>query len=135
MEFSGTGFQRRIGVSSELMTRVRGIAAVVSVARAQELPLYLNPTQASPEPFTIFGRPGPERLVRIRPVSSGFFDTLGARILSGRGLEPTDRKGTPGVAVINEAFARLYFPNEDPIGQRLGLPSRDSEPGARGCGV
>jgi putative ABC transport system permease protein len=134
MEFNGTGYQRIIDFYNELMTRVRGIAGVANVAGAQELPLYLNPTQASPEPFTIVGRPGPERLVRIRPVSSGFFDTLGARILAGRGLEPTDRKGTPGVAVINEAFARQYFSNEDPIGQRLGLPSRDFEPGARGYG-
>ena len=59
MEFSGTGYQRIIDFYNELMTRVRGIAGVVNVAGAQELPLYLNPTQASPEPFTIVGRPGP----------------------------------------------------------------------------
>jgi putative ABC transport system permease protein len=133
-EFSGTGYQRIIDFYNELTTRIRAINEVVNVAGAQELPLYLNPTQASPEPFNIVGHPGPERLVRIRPVSSGFFDTLGARILSGRGLEPTDRKGTPGVAVINEAFARQYFADESPIGQRLSLPSRDFEPGARGYG-
>jgi hypothetical protein len=114
------------------MNRIRALGGVVNVAGAQELPLYLNPTQASPEPFTIVGRPGAQQTVRIRPVSAGFFDTLGARMLQGRGLEPGDRKGAAAVGVINEAFARRYFPNENPVGRRLGLPSRDFEPGARG---
>ncbi len=48
----------------------------------------------------------------------GYFETLSIPLLRGRTFAPRDNdpKGTP-VAVINQAFARKYFPNEDPLGQ------------------
>jgi predicted permease len=133
-EFSGTGYQPVINFYDDLLGRIRGLAGVVDVASAQELPLNPNPTQASQEPFTIAGRPGEEYQVRLRPVSADFFRTLGAPILEGRDIEATDRRGTAGVGVVNEAFVRRYFPNEAPLGQRIGLPSGDFEIAARGYG-
>jgi len=125
VEFTGTGYQPVIDFYAELMNRIRGLAGVVDVASGQELPIHPNATQASSEPFTVLGRPDEEYQVRLRPVSANFFSTLGTEIVAGRDILPADRRGTPGVAVINEAFARQYFPDEDPVGQRLGLPSTD----------
>lgn len=55
-------------------------------------------------------------------VGDDFFTTLGARIVRGRGLGPSDVEGAPGVVVINQAFADKFFPGEDPIGKRAHIP-------------
>jgi predicted permease len=54
-------------------------------------------------------------------VSPTFFDTIGARILRGRGFDERDTPDATHVAVINQAFADTYLSNEDPLGKRLGF--------------
>ena len=50
-----------------------------------------------------------------------YFETIGTRLLRGRVIDERDVPGAPNVAVINETFASRYFPNENPIGQHLGM--------------
>jgi putative ABC transport system permease protein len=52
-------------------------------------------------------------------VSPSLFRTLRIPLKAGRYLDVHDKAGAPWVAVINEAFARRYFPKENPIGQRI----------------
>lgn len=52
-------------------------------------------------------------------VGTDFFRTMGARILRGRPFNHTDRVGQPRREIVNEALARLAWPGQDPIGQRL----------------
>lgn len=52
-------------------------------------------------------------------VSADYFRVLGIPILAGRALTPDDRAGTPLVAVVNQAGARRFWPNESPIGQHV----------------
>src|SRR6184192_1597596 len=54
-------------------------------------------------------------------VGPHYFETIGTRLLRGRVIEERDRPGGLNVAVINETFARRFFPNEDPIGQHFGM--------------
>src|SRR6266403_1474460 len=54
-------------------------------------------------------------------VGPHYFETIGTRLLRGRVIEERDRPGGLSVAVINETFARRFFPNEDPIGQHFGM--------------
>jgi len=54
-------------------------------------------------------------------VTSDFFRTLAVPLFKGRLLDSRDGVGTPRVIVVNEAFARRYFPNEDPIGRRVSM--------------
>jgi putative ABC transport system permease protein len=66
--------------------------------------------------------PGPKDDVsadwtRITP---GFFDTIGARMLAGRAIDEDDNGNTRHVAVINEAFAKKLFGNQNPIGHHFG---------------
>ena len=53
-------------------------------------------------------------------VTPGYFDAIGNPILRGRGITGQDRANSPRVAVINEAFARKFFKNEDPMGKYFG---------------
>jgi putative ABC transport system permease protein len=55
--------------------------------------------------------------VRAMP---GFFETIGAKIVSGRPITDEDTEATRKIAVINEAFAKRFFRNQNPIGQHFG---------------
>lgn len=54
-------------------------------------------------------------------VGPRFFETTGTRLRRGRLLDATDGSRGRRVAVVNEAFARRYFPDSDPVGQALGI--------------
>jgi putative ABC transport system permease protein len=56
-----------------------------------------------------------------RSVSPSFFAVMGVPMLAGRSLEPADRRGAPGVAVVNETLVRRYLPGQDPLGKKLVL--------------
>ena len=53
-------------------------------------------------------------------VSPHFFDTVGQPILRGRGFTEHDTATSPMVAVVNQAFVKKFFPNDDPIGHHFG---------------
>jgi len=53
-------------------------------------------------------------------VTAGFFDVIGNPIIRGRGISEQDASASRKVAVINEAFARKFFRDEDPIGKHFG---------------
>jgi predicted permease len=87
-------------------------------------------------PFTIPGQPEPAdgpRLARYNSVSPGYFETVGMRIVAGRPFtDADDALSAPRVAIVNERFARRYFP-DGALGRRivLGRPGRaKNAPGA-----
>jgi len=60
--------------------------------------------------------------------SEGYFQTLGLQLLRGRLLSETDINSARHVAVVNQAFARTYFPGEDPLGQKIKFDVFDELP-------
>jgi predicted permease len=58
--------------------------------------------------------------LHVMTVSPEFFDTMSVPVVMGRGFTDRDTAGSPKVAVINESAARLFFPNESPLGRRMG---------------
>jgi putative ABC transport system permease protein len=73
----------------------------------------------------IAGRPEPPAkedtgagFVRVMP---GFFDAIGAKIVLGRPITDEDTAETRKVAVINQAFARRFFKDQNPVGQHFGM--------------
>ena len=56
----------------------------------------------------------------------GLFETLGIPLVAGRGIGPDDDERGPWVGVVNETFARVYWPGEDPLGKRWGYAQDDS---------
>jgi len=75
--------------------------------------------------FDVGGRPpyapGQRPMVEFRSVSPGYFRAMGLPLLRGRTFTDQDKGDAPGVVIINEVLARRYFPNEDPIGKRMGF--------------
>ena len=75
--------------------------------------------------FSILGHPAPPPENRPRAgyseVSTNLFSMLKIPLLKGRFLDEHDTEAAPWVIVVNEALARKYFPNEDPIGQQILL--------------
>src|SRR5581483_11168774 len=54
-------------------------------------------------------------------VSGGYFETIGAHILAGRGIDEQDGPGAQKVAVINQSMARYFFPGQNPLGREFRI--------------
>jgi predicted permease len=54
-------------------------------------------------------------------VDTHFLDAIGVPIVRGRGITDQDAATSPPVAIVNEAFAKKFFPGQDPIGRRFGV--------------
>jgi putative ABC transport system permease protein len=117
----GTGKHRRISAfQRELLERVGSIPGVQSAAFTAYLPLSgINNSWA----FDVEGRPpkppGVFDSTNYRPVSADYFETIGIPLQRGRGFDPTDDEDHPLVVLINEAMARTFWKQQDPVGQRL----------------
>lgn len=104
----------------QILERVRRIPGVVSAGAMKDAPLrgvgerwgFSLPGQVTPA-----GQQGPT--AAAMHVSDGIFRTLGTPLRAGREFEPTDRADAPRVVVVNEAFARRWFPGENALGKRL----------------
>jgi putative ABC transport system permease protein len=110
----------------QLEGRVAALPGVQRVALSQSQAAFgFN----SSGPVIAEGQPEPEagQLPEVfwEPVSLGYFDTLGVRLLEGRTFTPADTADHPAVVIINEAMARRFWPNEDPIGKRVGTQGKD----------
>lgn len=110
------------GFYGRLLRDVHSIPGVRSAGATAILPLDEGGWDVS---FRVEGRPrapsAPEPTVQYRPVTPGFFETLGIPLRRGRRLARTDGAGSPLVAIVNEAFARRYL-SEGAPGARIRLP-------------
>ena len=62
---------------------------------------------------------GTYNMSQYRPVSPGYFETIGIPLLRGQSFTSVDTAESPWVVMINDSMAREYWPSENPIGQRL----------------
>ncbi len=105
-----------------LLERARHLTGVKSAALTEALPMLPMNGASRLVPEGVKLPPGTEAIsVITNSVSEGYFDTLNVPIVEGRGFEETDRADTRPVAVVNETFARKYYPNQSAIGRRLRL--------------
>ncbi len=59
-------------------------------------------------------------MMHFGAIGPGFFTATGIPLLAGRDVAADDGRGTPPVAIINQALAEEYFPHQSPLGRRLG---------------
>jgi predicted permease len=105
---------------TQLLERISALPGVEASSIAYDHPLQANWIDS----FGIEGRPavpGESLSANFSPVSSDYFRTVGTPLISGRLFTPQDDQDHPGVVVVNETFARRYFPREKPLGQKLQL--------------
>jgi putative ABC transport system permease protein len=69
-----------------------------------------------------------DRSVFVNLISPEWFKTYGTRLIAGRDFNDGDKRGTPDVAIVNEAFARKFTGGLNPIGRRVREPARPSSP-------
>ncbi|MBK5294089.1 MAG: ABC transporter permease [Acidobacteriia bacterium] len=109
----------QIAFRDQLLERLRVIPGVQAAAMGRPLPLQGHQMRIA---FDIEMRPAP---VPDRPrsdaaiVTPGFFGAMGIPVLKGRDLNERDSANAPPVLVVNQAFARKFFPGEDVIGKRI----------------
>jgi putative ABC transport system permease protein len=101
--------------------------------RVKELPGVEAATTAALTPFSnviskngvvIEGwqrKPGENIAVDSNRVGPGYHEALGIPLAQGRGFTEHDNANAPLVVIINEAMARAYFPNQNPLGKRFSL--------------
>src|SRR5262245_1107295 len=112
---------------SALIARLKALPGVQSADAAGFLPLE----GGWPTKLLIQGRPpvqGEEPVAQHRPVTEGYFQTMGIPLLRGRRFDERDQPDAPGVMIVNEALQRRYFPSEDPVGKRITTLARQYGP-------
>jgi predicted permease len=108
--------------TGQLLDRVRSLPGVVSASLTDQLPLGLD--GGARRGMTVEGytaQPGESSEINSSFVSPGYFETLRIPLLQGRTFQNQDNANAPGVALINEAFARRYWPGQQPLGKRIQM--------------
>lgn len=62
-------------------------------------------------------------VVHLRPADAGYFETFSIPLVEGRLVDDTDDRSSEGVALVNEAFVRLVFGDQDPLGFQITGPN------------
>ncbi len=117
----------------DLVARVESLPGVRSASSVIPLPLNGDAFSIS---FETEGRPvakGNQPSADFFAIGDGYFKTLGVSVLQGRDFNGRDNKQAPPVIIVNQAFARKFFPNEDPIGKRIkpGISTDTDKPAMR----
>ena len=102
----------------EIERKLMALPGVQSVGITSDLPVQCN---CDTDWIRVVGKPfhGEHNEVDERDVSPRYLQTLKAELIRGRFLTDDDNASKPSVMLINEAFAKKYFPGEDPIGQKV----------------
>jgi putative ABC transport system permease protein len=114
---------------NDLTTRIASLPDVQSASAVLPLPLSGDRFSIS---FQIEGRPvarKDEPSSDMFVITPNYFRTMGIPILKGRDFEQRDEHKSTPVIIVNQSFAKQYFPGEDPIGKRIhpGISTWDDE--------
>jgi predicted permease len=126
--------QRTVDAASELQERLRTAAGVERASWSDGAPLSLDVSRRGAIPEGYESARGEDLEFPLVHAGPGYFETLRMPLARGRSFTAADREGAPSVAIVNERFAERYWPNQDPIGRRLFLGSREG-PSAEVVGV
>jgi predicted permease len=113
---------RREQFFARLEERLLALPGVTAVGAATGLPMTGQGSILGP--FSVEGQEVPANVlpeIRLQTVTPGYFETLGAPLLMGRALDVRDRSDAPLVALFNRAAIARWFPDGNPVGQRVLL--------------
>jgi predicted permease len=108
---------RRITLPKELLDAARSVPGVLSASISTHTPLNGSTWT---EPAVPKGQPLPANdNARFIGVAPGYFRTMRTPLVAGREFTERDAGNSPPVAIVNEAYTRRYFSNQNPVGQHL----------------
>ena len=110
---------KRAQFQEELLSKLAALPGVESVSSGFPIPLSQHNIGVG---FTVEGHPvakGDEPDAPVTIVTPGFFHTMKIPLLAGRDFQSSDDSKAPAVVMIDESFARKYFPGENPIGKHM----------------
>jgi putative ABC transport system permease protein len=122
LELSGSAYSdwEQVGIFySRLLEGLRSRPELSAAGASNFLPLSAGWRVE----YLIEGQPparaGDEPTAQHHSVDEGYFRTLGIPLLQGRDFDERDASDGPGVVIVNQAFARRHWPNDNPVGQRI----------------
>jgi putative ABC transport system permease protein len=113
--------QKQVAFFDDLSRRVSTLPGVRSAAISAALPLVpkrITPVLPEGQPeVPLAERP----FIIIEAISPAWFKTMRVPLQAGREFTDADKAGAPNVVIVNQALARRYWPNENPIGKHIVL--------------
>lgn len=124
--------EERVLYINQSLERLKALPGVESAAFVAPLPFSGGNVGGD---FRIEGKPipepGREPVADVRSVTNQYFQSVRIPLLKGRYFTEQDKRGGVGAAMINQALAQRYFPNEDAIGRQIsniGANQNDGDP-------
>jgi putative ABC transport system permease protein len=118
---------RQISFYNELLDSIRHIPGVTATGAAVTLPIGGDDFGA---PVVIEGQPlpetGKEHSAGFQVTSPGYIAAMGIPVIAGRDFQASDTRDSLRVVIVNRRFARLHWPNDDPLGKRIRVGRPDA---------
>ncbi len=127
MDLDSSGYDRVRGTEfyRRLIEKVKALPGVEEASVAHRLPLLVIPGESrSMKPQGYAPRPNEDLDFMLNKVSPGYFATLRIPMVAGRDFSARDDRAAPAVAIVSDAFAQRYWPNQDALGQKIEMGSR-----------
>jgi len=114
------GIPERATFFRQVLERLRALPGVASAGAVSRIPMVPgNNSGTMTGENSVVGPNDPQVEVEMRWASPQYFQTMGIAQLNGRDFNDADAEGTLPVAIVDESFARRFYPNEDPVGKRI----------------
>ncbi|HLK19959.1 MAG TPA: ABC transporter permease [Bryobacteraceae bacterium] len=122
--------EQQILFYDRLLAKLRALPGLSQAALVSNLPLQGHSGHNS---FQVEGFPPVKSINDLpiadqRMVSADYFGLMGIPVLRGRAFNERDKANASGVAIVDEATAKQYWPNQDPIGKRIAYFDADAHP-------
>jgi putative ABC transport system permease protein len=113
---------QEVSYFNRVLDGVRVLPGVQAAGLIDAMPLS---DDGSHQPISIEGRPvvamADQPEVDVRLISPGYLSAMHISLLRGRDVDDSDLPGRPGAVLISQSMAKLFWPNEDPVGKHLTM--------------
>lgn len=115
------GYEEAVGQAfySDAIARLQRIPGVSAVSAAETIDLGLAQQRRSAAIEGYKAEANEDMEINFNRVGPGFFETMKVGMVRGRSFNEGDVEGAPRVVIINQAFAKKYWPGQDPLGKRI----------------
>jgi predicted permease len=117
--------QQSASFYDEVLARASALPGATAAALAETVPLGIGWSRRSVSVAEYEPQPGEDMEVLYNGVTPGYFAAMGVELRVGREFTAADGPEAPPVVIVTEAFARRFWPGENPLGKRVAIQARD----------